>query len=896
MSKPNHEADPSPESASSPGRRGAHLHKLLRVIAYSAVAILLLLAFLPTGLRLGAEHWLNKQPGIDAEIGNIDLNLFSATFALEDLSIEYQGIPHTQVKRLAVAVKYLPLWDKHALIDYVELQGVRLVLKQLEPEAPGRSGALRIGGLLFPHSGSAPPKSEAKDDTDVRTSPWGFGWNRVEINDAEVVWRQPEWSADLLIEHAQLNDVASWKPNTDSALHLQLRLNDAPVNVTAQTRPFAPRRSARGNLKIDAFALGKLKPILAPAGVHDLRGIFSCDLEHEVSLSAAGDVSLGWGGTIALTQGKLSTAQIHIADAGFHWEGEGDITTSPDSVTQISLDSTLQIPVLYAEALESGMALQQEGLRWSGKSLTTLKQGDAADVEIQGGFATAILNVVDKARARQLASWEGLEGSGVTFAENQLQLDQLSVEELIALRPSTNPTETEPPLARCGTINLKELRVDLEQEDGGTAIALKNLTLGDMGVEVIRFASGHTNIEQWRNPAADTTERADNPRASEDVEASVSGGREGDTPSPPLRWRLDRLQIEGNSYVHYTDAATNPAVSLDMNTLNLRLEDLDSSVPQTRNPLSLDATLGRFATLKADGALSVLAPEPQGDLELKLHGFQLYSIAPYVKEAIGARVERGELDVNANASLEDNILELESQADLRSFTLGDVSPEQEEQISNNLGMPLSLALALLRDNDGDIHLNIPVSGDLSSPDIAIASIVRKALFGAVQETVKLALKPLGIISGAGKLLGIGRELQLPPAVFSPGEDTLTDPVTVLKPLRELLAQRPQLGVILSAPLTEADAVALRQSSGDAESAEGKSLANTASESDNTEEAETPPMSEEDFRAAANALLQERLHTVKGWLLDNDKVHNNQIILTHPRIAPVPGEPRVEMRF
>jgi len=843
-------------------------------------------------MRLGVEHWLNKQPGIEAEIGNIDLNLFSATFALEDLTIEYQGMTHTRIERLAMAAKYLPLWDKHARIDFIEVHGVRLVLEQFETEAAENSHALRIGGLTLPRSAPAEQNGEATE-TQNRPPAWGFGWNRIAIDNAEIVWRQPEWSADLIIEHAHLNDVASWKPDSDSELHLQLRLNDAPMTLTAQTRPFADRRSARGHIKMDDFDLGRLAPVLAPAGIHDIKGSFSCDLEHEVSFAHPGDISLGWDGTLALTQGRLSTAQVHVADAGLHWEGEGRITTSADSATRIRIDSTLRVPVLDAEALESGMALQQQGLRWDGSIATTLVQGHDPDIEVKGEIATASVNVVDRSRARLLASWAGLEGSGFTFAGDQLHLKQLSVKELIALRPSTNPTETEPPLARCGTIALTNLGVGLEQEDGGTDISLNSLTLEDLGVEVIRFASGHTNMAQWSAVPPATSGEPDAPPPSEDVKASTSSSKEEDGTPPRLRWRLDKLRVEGNSFVHFTDVAEEPEVNLELNALDLRLDNLDSAAPHTRNPLKLDAKLGRFATLKAEGSVSVLASAPEGNLELKLHAFQLYSIAAYVEEAIGARIERGELDLIADASIEESILKLESQANLRSFTLGDITPEQEERISSNLGMPLSLALALLRDNNGDIHLNIPVSGDLSSPDIAIAPVVRKALFGAVQETVKLALKPLGIISGAGKLLGIGRELQLPPAVFNPGQGSLIDPVTTLKPLRELLAQRPQLRVILSAHLSEADDTALRPTPENSKAKRGKKA---TAENQEDKQAEAPNISEEEFRAAATALLQERLHTVKEWLLANDEVHNNQVLLTQPLLAPVPGEPRVEMRF
>ncbi|MDY0292743.1 MAG: DUF748 domain-containing protein [Desulfuromonadaceae bacterium] len=886
MSHPTPESAPASESSPAPSRWRPRLRKILRVGVYLVVALFLFLALLPMGLRMGVEYWLNKQPGIAAEIGNIDFNLFSATFALEELKIEYEGVPHTEVQRLTVAAKYLPLWDKHAFIDHVELRGVRLILEQLAPETAETSDALRIGGLLLPPSAAATSGPENATEAEAAPSVWGFGWDRVVIDDAKIVWRQPEWSADLIIEHAYLEDVASWKPNTDSKLHLELRLNDAPVGITAQTRPFANQRSINGHINIEAFALGKLAPIFAPAGVHDIAGIFRCNLEHKISITDAGEICLEWDGSLGLTHAELSTAQVHVAKAELQWEGEGNITTSPNSVTRINLESTLQIPALDMEALESGLALQQEGLHWSGTVATVLAHDSEPDIKVEGNFGTANLKVVDKAHSRLLTSWAGLEGSGFTFTRDQLQLGQLNIAELIALRPSTNPAETEPPLARCGTLALTALAVDLAQEDGGTAISLKELTLRDLEVELIRYASGHTNIEQWSTPAADASAETVTSDTPENAEALSVSTQAEDSATPPLRWSLDKLHIEGNSAVYFTDATTKPGVSLDLNALNLRVEHLNSNASQTRNPLHLDAKLGHFTTLKASGHVSVLAPKPEGEVELKLYGFQLYSIAPYVEKTLGARIERGELDFDAATTINNNILKLESQTVLRSFILGDMTAEQEERISSNLGLPLSLALALLRDNNGDIHLDIPVSGDLSRPDIAIAPVVRKALFGAVQETVKLALKPLGVISGAGKLFGIGRELELPPVLFIPMQMNLLDPATTLKPLRDLLTQRPQLRVVLRAPLTTADATALRPPAAEGENA-----------TDNSAEAtEAARMSEREFRSAATLLLQHRLNAVKEWLLEDGEIHNNQVLLTQPLLAPVSGEPRVEIRF
>ncbi|MGC9518906.1 MAG: DUF748 domain-containing protein [Desulfuromonadaceae bacterium] len=883
------ETAPEPVTQNSPphGKWRPRVLKSVRLLLYTAAVILLILTLLPAGLRLGAEHWLNKQPGIAAEIGNIDLNLFSATFVLEDLRIEYAGTPHARVERLAIGAKYLPLWHKQAFIDYVELDGVLLVLEQDKNEMIEPGAGLRIGGLPLPRTAAEKQNAEPQAEEETAT-PWGFGWNHIEIGDAEIVWRQPEWSADLVIEQAHFNDVASWLPDNISELRLQLRLNDAPVAISAQTRPFASRRSARGHVQVEGFDLSKLAHVLAPVGIHDLNGIFSCDLEHEISLENLDDIRLQWNGDLELQGAELSTPELYVAHAALYWNGTGAVSTATGDITRISVENHIEVPILDAQALASGMALHQEGLSWDGDLESTLEPGKTPDIHFNGDLKNTGMRVTDQNRGRLLASWDTFESNGVAFRDMHLEIEQLSLANLVALRPSSAATDSEPPLIRCDHLRLQDLSFDPGRGDKNADVALKALELEGLGMKLIRYASGHMNIEQWSSSdvaAANATQDSEPSEAPEEIPSA-----EGESPASALSWRVGKIHIHGDSYVHFTDINAEPDVNIELNAIDLRVDELDSAAADTRNPIRLDARPGRFATLNAHGNISVLAPQPEGSMDLKLQGFQLYSIAPYIEEVIGARVETGELDFVGKASLEDNILMLESSTNLRSFTLGEMTAAQQERISANLGMPLSLALALLRDKNGDIHLDIPISGDLSSPDIAIGPVVRKALFGAVQETIKLALKPLGILSGAGKLLGIGGELKLQPLEFAPGEKTLTAAETNLKPLRELLGQRPHLRVILSAPLTLADIEALQAQH---DTARTDNQEKTRRE---VKKGEKQELSEEQLRTLAIPVLQERLYRVKGWLLDTGEVHNNQVLLTQPRLNTETGKPRVEMRF
>ena len=66
---------------------------------------------------------------------------------------------------------------------------------------------------------------------------------------------------------------------------------------------------------------------------------------------------------------------------------------------------------------------------------------------------------------------------------------------------------------------------------------------------------------------------------------------------------------------------------------------------------------------------------------------------------------------------------------------------------------MKLAVALLKDRDGKIELDIPVSGDLNDPKFSVGGIILKVI---VNLLVKAATSPFALLSavfGGGEELG-----------------------------------------------------------------------------------------------------------------------------------------------
>jgi hypothetical protein len=123
------------------------------------------------------------------------------------------------------------------------------------------------------------------------------------------------------------------------------------------------------------------------------------------------------------------------------------------------------------------------------------------------------------------------------------------------------------------------------------------------------------------------------------------------------------------------------------------------------------------------------------------------------------------------------------------------------------GVPLEMALALMRDLNGNITLDVPVEADAQGTKIDVLSIVSGALRRAIVNALTSPLKLVGAVFG-----GTNGTVAVPaPIGFRPGRAKL-DPSgeRQVDQLAAFMANRPGIGVTLDTSVTNADVRWLRE--------------------------------------------------------------------------------------
>jgi hypothetical protein len=213
----------------------------------------------------------------------------------------------------------------------------------------------------------------------------------------------------------------------------------------------------------------------------------------------------------------------------------------------------------------------------------------------------------------------------------------------------------------------------------------------------------------------------------------------------PLRVQVGGLDVE-DGVVGILDRTVQPFYRGRITRVNLRVRSLRFPEASFQN-LTLDARLPGGASLTVRGEQSAKGAQ----IEAKLDGLPLAQFNPYVVAAAGYSIASGSATVSSSAWWGPTYYQAWNDLAFDDLDLAGV--EGDTIFAQQFGVPLSLALGLLRSPGGRISLGVPIEGDRERGariDLkpVVAEAIAKALLGAIISPLKL----IGAVAlGGGKV-------------------------------------------------------------------------------------------------------------------------------------------------
>lgn len=282
--------------------------------------------------------------------------------------------------------------------------------------------------------------------------------------------------------------------------------------------------------------------------------------------------------------------------------------------------------------------------------------------------------------------------------------------------------------------------------------------------------------------------------ASTRIEAAMpSGSRSSSASSSSKPWQVtvDRVRLIG-SQVRHEDLSLSPNFRIGLYQLSGTVSNLDTRSGRTAK-LDLNAQVDRYAPFSIKGRVS---PEPLStDMAVSLKNYEMTSLTPYTGLYLGYKVEKGQLGVDTEVTVENNHLNSVSDIFADQFYLGEKVPSDEA-----VKAPVKLGLSVLRSRSGEITLPVKMSGDLDDPSFSVSGMILKVLTNIV---VKAATAPFSVLAG----LAGGENLET--IVFDPGTAEVGPQTSSsLQALAKVLTEKPHLHIGLVGTVSAEDRTAL----------------------------------------------------------------------------------------
>ena len=256
--------------------------------------------------------------------------------------------------------------------------------------------------------------------------------------------------------------------------------------------------------------------------------------------------------------------------------------------------------------------------------------------------------------------------------------------------------------------------------------------------------------------------------------------------SPPTPVRIKSIAITGGSAL-FADYSITPSFATGIVGLKGTVTGL-SSQADSRAKVKLGGQ-GRPATRRSTSpARSTCSSAAKyTDVAMNFRNMELTTFNPYSGKFAGYNISKGKLSTELRYRVENRKLDAQHHIVVDNLEFGDKTDSKDAA-----PIPIKLAVALLKDRQGVIDLQLPVSGTLDDPKFRLGPIIWKALLGLLTKIVTAPFTALGALFGGGEELAY--------VDFQAGSAELpANQAEQLSKLSQALAERPQLR--LDVPVT-----------------------------------------------------------------------------------------------
>ena len=261
-----------------------------------------------------------------------------------------------------------------------------------------------------------------------------------------------------------------------------------------------------------------------------------------------------------------------------------------------------------------------------------------------------------------------------------------------------------------------------------------------------------------------------------------------------FKYLVDSFVVKDANMI-YSDNTIDKDITLSF--LNTQVDNI-TSVNDAITKFQLTSILDEYAFIISDANFTMVTPFEKTKFKSEILNVDLPSLSPYSARYIGSNTSNGKLNIVLDYTIKKAKIKSTNNVSIDDMELGE-GVESEDAIK----APVGLAIALLKDSDDKILLNVPITGDINNPDFYLGDVIRRSITNILLNIVSAPFKFLGSLAGLD-----GEDMSK--VIFAFGSNKLTkEQKQKLDTLVKVLVKRPNLSLsIQPSYATKEDGVTL----------------------------------------------------------------------------------------
>ena len=293
--------------------------------------------------------------------------------------------------------------------------------------------------------------------------------------------------------------------------------------------------------------------------------------------------------------------------------------------------------------------------------------------------------------------------------------------------------------------------LDVAYGSGTPRMHVGNLVLSAFYARMIVNANGRLNLSDVvakpEQEAPVSVTRAETP-----AQAATAKAAEVAKPVEPAAPAAD-IQIGQvtlvNGQLNYTDNFIKPNYTANLTKVTGKIGAFGTAGGPPAD-VAVQAQLDDSSPVDISGSMNPLTPVAFLDIKGKANDVELTRLSAYSSKYTGYPITQGKLTVDVHYMLDQRKLQADNHIFITQLTFGDRI--ESPGISH---LPVKLAVALLKDTQGNIDVNVPVSGSLDDPQFSMGGLIWRAIGNLIARAATAPFRLLGAAFGGGSHEDLG---------------------------------------------------------------------------------------------------------------------------------------------